>query len=210
MLIVISSPEYQENEIEQIELLFDQGLETFHLRKPNLTKERFEFFLKSISPEHKKKVVLNQYHELALKYNVKGLHLKEDHRNGLSKQEIKEVRKNLQKRNTLLSSSFHKLEDIEQCDGLFDYVFLSPVFESISKPGYASGSELRVQGSEVRKTKIIALGGVKEDTIQKAKDLGYDGVAVLGAIWQEPSQSLSRFETIKSEYQASFKNSTIL
>ncbi|MGZ4048350.1 MAG: thiamine phosphate synthase, partial [Bacteroidia bacterium] len=32
-------------------------------------------------------------------------------------------------------------------------------------------------------TKIIALGGIDENTIQEAINLGFDGAAVLGAIW---------------------------
>ena len=210
MLIVISPEEIIVNEGEIINQLLSNGLELYHLRKPISVKLEYEEFIKTIPSKNKRSIVLHQHHELALRYNVKGLHLKENHRNSLSKQEIKDLKKNLQNRNMILSSSFHSLEEIKTYDGLFDYVFLSPVFESISKPGYVSGSKFRVQGSEVRKTKIIALGGIQESTVAKAKDLGFDGIAVLGAIWQEPSQAFSRFEAIKREYEASFKNSTIL
>ena len=204
VLIVITHPQYIENEVEQLSLLFKSNLQTLHLRKPNWKKADYEALLKSIAPAHKKKLMLHQYHELALKYNVKGLHLKEEHRHKLSMSEIKALKKDLMKKSMLLSSSFHATEEIKPYDGLFDFVFFSPVFESISKPGYLPSSEFRLQSSELKATKVIALGGIQESNISLTKEMGFDGGAMLGAIWQDPHQALSRFEAIKKAYETAF------
>lgn len=204
MLIVITSEKNRENEIEELNSLFELGLETLHLRKPASTKDELESLLKGIAPAHKRKVVLHQHHELAGKYNIKGLHLREENRNSLSTEELKKLKADLRKKNMTISSSFHAVDKMKQYDGMFDYVFLSPVFDSISKEGYTSLLECRVREVAFIKTKIIALGGIKEATIDTAKEYGFDGVAVLGALWQDEVLSLSTFEAIKKQYLRSF------
>ena len=68
-----------------------------------------------------------------------------------------------------------------------DYVFLSPIFDSISKEGYSSHFTQPVlkelQRTKVIDRKVMALGGINLDRIKLAKDLGFGGVVVLGDIW---------------------------
>ena len=198
MLIVITSPEKVANESELINQLFAQGLETLHLRKPSWIRPDFEALLKSINPEYKRKVVLHQFHELASKYNVKGLHLREENRKQLSSSELKELSKELRRKNLTFSSSFHSKEEIILNGNVFDYVFLSPVFDSISKPDYF-GSKFSVQGLKFE-TKVIALGGINANNIGKTKELGFDGVAVLGAVWGEWEKVLQNFSEISMQF----------
>lgn len=191
MLIVITSPDKVANESELINQLFAKGLEILHLRKPSWAKPDFEALLKSINPAYKRKVVLHQFHELAAKYNVKGLHLREENRKQLSVSELKELSKELKHKNLTFSSSFHSKEEIVASENVFDYVFLSPVFDSISKPNYV-GSKFNVQGLKFE-TKIIALGGIEASNIASIQKMGYDGAAVLGAIWGESEMAIENF-----------------
>lgn len=195
MLIVITSPDKIVNESELLNQLFSQGLEILHLRKPLWAKTDFEALLKSINPEHKRKVVLHQFHELAAKYNVKGLHLREENRKQLSVSELKELSKEIKRKNLTFSSSVHSIEDVVASGNVFDYVFLSPVFDSISKPGYV-GSKFNVQSLKCE-TKVIALGGIDLSNIYKTKELGYDGAAVLGAVWRKSEMAIEKFSQIK-------------
>lgn len=198
MLIVITSPDKIPNESELINQLFEQGLEILHLRKPHWAKPDFEALLKSINPEHKRKVVLHQFHELASKYNVKGLHLREENRKQLSVSELKELSKELKRKNLTFSSSFHSKEEIILNGNVFDYVFLSPVFDSISKPDYV-GSKFNVQGLKYE-TKIIGLGGIETSNIASIRKMGYDGAAVLGAVWGKSEIALFNFREIRQQF----------
>ncbi|MBC7389276.1 MAG: thiamine phosphate synthase [Opitutaceae bacterium] len=195
-----------ENEIGLINQLFKSGLQRFHLRKPDVSKEHYESILKSISPENKRKIVLHQYHELAGKYNVKGLHLREVYRKSLNERQIQDLKKELKKKNLSFSSSFHSLEELEKTDGLFDYILLSPVFESISKPGYASENVFNPTYKKL-KTPVIALGGIQSNNIGKVKELGFDGIAVLGAVWQNTQRAVTQLQEIQKEYSKHFTNS---
>ena len=45
-------------------------------------------------------------------------------------------------------------------------------------------------------TEIIALGGIKIENVEKAMEMGFDGIAILGTIWQE-TDFKNRLETCK-------------
>ena len=78
-----------------------------------------------------------------------------------------------------ISSSFHEPEELENCTFEFDYHLLSPVFSSISKEGY-QGRGFDV--NHIDKT-IIGMGGVTTKNLAEFDLLGFNGVGVLGGIW---------------------------
>jgi len=83
--------------------------------------------------------------------------------------------------------SAHSFEELEKMDS--EICFLSPIFDSISKQGYKakySKDELR-EGIAIWKKshsqKLFALGGVEASNIAEIAEIGFDGAAVLGAVW---------------------------
>lgn len=175
-LIVISSPKNFQSEHQLIEELFVEGLKYFHLRKPTFTKKKIENFIKQIPERYYNRIVLHSHHALAEKYNLKGMHVKSH-----------QLKEKLNHQQILISTSFHSLEEIEKCEYNYDYAFLSPVFNSISKIGYTSKfntATLQLSEKLLKYKKIIALGGIDEDKINIVKEIGFDGIALLGVIWQ--------------------------
>ncbi|MCL2260086.1 MAG: thiamine phosphate synthase [Fibromonadales bacterium] len=83
--------------------------------------------------------------------------------------------------------SAHSFEELENIDA--EICFLSPIFDSISKQGYKakySKEELREGIAAWKKKhsqKLFALGGVEASNIAELAELGFDGAAVLGAVW---------------------------
>ena len=68
----------------------------------------------------------------------------------------------------------------------WEYSFISPVFPSISKKGYGENSTIL---NDIKKrtrsnVKLIALGGINENNINEVFESELDGVALLGAIWE--------------------------
>jgi thiamine-phosphate pyrophosphorylase len=94
-----------------------------------------------------------------------------------------------------LSTSIHNAD--EDVDNLFDYAFYGPVFDSISKKGYRSAL---AENTKIKshKSKQIAIGGVDGNNCTKAFEMGFAGVAVLGAIWQSP-EPINEFIKIQSK-----------
>ena len=82
------------------------------------------------------------------------------------------------------------------------YLFLSPIFDSISKQGYPAAftdDELRRAHSDgIIDDRVIALGGITPTNARKAIALGFGGVAVLGDIWQsaDPVSRLKEYTKI--------------
>jgi thiamine-phosphate pyrophosphorylase len=70
----------------------------------------------------------------------------------------------------------------------YDRLLVSPVFPSLSKPGYGPSeklpaADLRAVLALPRRAEVIALGGIDASRIAASCELGFDGVAVLGAVW---------------------------
>jgi thiamine-phosphate pyrophosphorylase len=180
MVIVISNPTMLENEAVLINELFDHGLQLFHLRKPNYSKEELRKLLNEIDASNYPKIALHQRHELAKEFGIKRLHFTEELRIGITPEY-------LCNNDFILSTSVHSVEDLEMLHDVFEYAFLSPVFDSISKPDYkAVQFDLSVNSAQP-KTKVIGLGGITSSNYQKAMKMGFDGVALLGAIWHNPN-----------------------
>lgn len=187
-LIVISSPEFLHDEARLINELFAAGMKRFHLRKPNASVAKMVELVSAIDPDYRAEVVLHQHHELADGFAMHRIHYPEVLR--LLQPEVLEAQK---RRGLGLSTSIHKLE--HACTlSVFDYVFFSPVFNSISKAGYpgALSADFRLLKTEATPA-VIALGGVDYGNIPLVMEMNFDGVAVLGAIWNKPGSPVEHF-----------------
>jgi thiamine-phosphate pyrophosphorylase len=197
MVIVISNPTSVKDEHVIINQLFEEGLELFHLRKPASSVTELSSLLKNIEIKHYAKIALHQHHEIADQFGLKRVHYTEENRKNIFESDLN---KQLQK-NNILSSSIHDIEAYKKVSAHFDYVFLGPVFNSISKPGYHSILKNGFQIPVLRKIKIIALGGIDNKKAEDARTYGFDGIAVLGAIWNKPENALINFKNIKEKWQ---------
>ena len=106
----------------------------------------------------------------------------------LSKDALKSLVKDLQKKGFTISFSLHSFEEIENLPCSLDYAFLSPIFQSISKQDYPSAFSKNdlVNFFQLRKstTPIVALGGIREENLEQLQQIGFVGIALLGSIWQ--------------------------
>jgi thiamine-phosphate pyrophosphorylase len=76
-----------------------------------------------------------------------------------------------------------------------DYVTLSPIFVTASKPGYGPALGLAAIGPAARLgISVLALGGVAADTIGPCLDAGAAGVAVMGEVMRSdhPGHAIGR------------------
>lgn len=189
ILLLISDPDKIEGENELVNKLFECGLDFYHLRKPNYSKDEMEAFLKQINPKFIRKTLLHSHHDLVKKYNIGGFHFPSAFLQ--NENNLKELIHEAKKRKLRTGTSAHSLQEAANLRG-FDYYFLSPVFDSISKEGYKSSfdfkelkSFLKNSASEKNHPEAIALGGIDEDNIDVVKDMKFKGVALLGSIWKD-------------------------
>ncbi len=196
--IVFSLPHQIDNEIEQINtLLLDDEIDYFHLRKPNFDVHQLKDFISRINVDLHYKIVIHSHYHLINVFDLAGINLNKKSLNQLElADEVDQcfiqplVVKNRQiqvNRTTpyIVSYSAHSIDEINQLPFETSYVFLSPIFNSISKPNYPSTfnlDELKTQLKTVN-TKVIALGGVEPKHYNNIKQLGFSGYARLGSYW---------------------------
>jgi thiamine-phosphate pyrophosphorylase len=187
-LVVITQEEQRDGEPEIAEKLFKLGLEVLHIRKPEFSTKQMEDYLKKYPEKYRNRLVLHSHHELAAKMKLRGIHLTEAHRKNKFMLSIKLWYYRNFHKNITISASYHQVRSLKYGKRKYDYVFISPVFESISKRGHKSQYSLSQIADYVRvsKYRVIALGGVDTDKLNLAKEMGFYGVAVMGSIWQSP------------------------
>ena len=180
-MIVLTNPLPVINEIDTIHSLFENGLELLHIRKPDFSETEMTAFLSEIKSDFRQQLVLHSHHQLALAFGIHRIHFTEKRRIEMAEESLKNWKENGFK----LSTSIHNMIDFEQLSNVFDYAFFGPVFESISKPNYASDIdfEKELHHRKNNKTAIIALGGITADKIKTALEYGFDDVALLGTLW---------------------------
>ena len=195
MIIVISNPTPVEQEHKIINALFDEGLSIFHMRKLDYTEKEMNHLLMKIDKQHHPKVAFHQHHAMADHFGSRRLHFTE--------QERKKFMENISEKNKqqyILSTSIHHINAYTSLPDVFDYCFLSPTFNSISKPDLKSMITPDFKLPTKSKIKIIALGGVNASGIPDVKNYDFDGIAVLGAIWTEPEKAIANFKKLQTEW----------
>lgn len=191
MLFVVSYPQNISREAETINLLFENGMELFHLRKPGWHEKEIDVLLEQISKTYHHRIVFHQAHELAKRYGSTRLHFKEAERHKINDKPANGL---------VLSTSIHSLDVLDTLPPFFEYAFTGPVFDSISKRNYSAvGFDERLLKKK-RKIKLIAIGGVKQNNIGDVLQRGFDGAAVLGHVWQSVDP-VETFIRLRKKYE---------
>ena len=183
-LILITPPTYFVEEDKIITALFEEGLDLLHLRKPDTAPIYAERLLTLIPEQYHNRIVVHGHFYLKDEFKLKGVHLnsRNPHLPGNYKGHI--------------SRSCHSLEEVKEHKKNCDYVFLSPVFDSISKKDYHANytpEEIRkAHKSGIIDKKVIALGGIDTDNIRQVKSYGFGGAAIMGALWNKFDSCMDR------------------
>jgi thiamine-phosphate pyrophosphorylase len=102
----------------------------------------------------------------------------------------------------IVGVSAHALGDVEAAAAAgADYVTLSPIFLTSSKPGYGPALGVGAIGEAAKmRIPVLALGGITADSARPCLDAGAAGVAVMGEIMRsdDPRRSVCGFiESLK-------------
>lgn len=169
-----------------LNLMLCEGLDTFHLRKKDYCEEKMRAYIERIPSHFHSQIILHSHFHIVEEYGLKGAHFtKKFTYEEYQEQNIKLALDNVSFER--MGFSFHSINEVETKGTAYDYVFLSPIFDSISNKGYNS----KFKPTELRnflhldsgRPEIIALGGINESKVSMACQMGFDGIALLGHIW---------------------------
>lgn len=196
-LRIISKPTFYPHEHNDVHALCAAGLAYFHVRKPQATQQEMAAWLAGIDGAYRKHLVLHAYPALMAPYGVGGLHIRETERPAYTEATLR----SMQSGGFTVSTSVHTRAVLQQMNSRFTAVFYSPVFPSISKPGYGPDHDMTVLDVAIPPA-IIALGGVDVHTIGRVRAMGYQGAALLGAVWQSTQTPVESFQQIQQLWRA--------
>lgn len=176
-LIAITPENFIKDEITFITTILDSGFDYVHIRKPQSTIDEVRNFINMIPQIYHSRLKLHDYFELTAEFYVGGIHLNK-----------RSSTIPIGKPNLKLSKSCHSLDELIR-NKRYEYLFLSPIFDSISKSGYKSGFDLYDIADKLHCGKIVALGGIDASRMADVRDAGFAGVAFLGYLFFAKSVS---------------------
>lgn len=176
-IIAITTPKEEDDDVFLIKVLLDKGIDIIHLRKPESNINYCRFLLNNLTHSEHMRIVIHDYPELYDEYSLMGIHLN------------KNITSLPDDYNGVKTRSCHSIEEIQQYKAECDYLFLSPIFDSISKNGYKSRFShddlTKASADGIIDHKVIALGGITFDSIDYLKRLNFGGVAMIGGIYNK-------------------------
>ena len=187
-IIAITSPKIINEDVYLIRNLLKMGVFSIHLRKLEATIHECRQLLTQLTKEERAKIIIHDYPELYEEFSLKGIHIN------------KNITSLPDGYNGFKTRSCHSFEEIEKYKNEYDYLFLSPIFDSISKVGYKSNFTkkelLKASDKGIIDSKVIALGGITLDMIPYFKELNFGGIAMIGGIYN--TKALNDFKKIKT------------
>ena len=176
-LIVVTAPTFFVEEDKIITALFEEGLDILHLRKPETPAMYSERLLTLIPQKYHKRIITHEHFYLQEEFSLMGIHL-----NTRNPKEPHDYSGHI-------SCTCHSLDEVRNKKHFYDYLFLSPIYNCITKTGVTSGftaEELRqAEKSKIIDSKVMALGGITPDNILEIKDYGFGGAVIMGDLWNK-------------------------
>lgn len=205
-IILYTAPVDIENEIEIIQNALDAGVDYLYIRKPELDDFSLVDFVEKIPEKYWNKCISSSL-IITKEFNLGGYHFTRDIIEKNEKYNDK-VLEWLHTNNKICSVSAHNENEILTYSNKSNHVIVSPIFKSISKQNYSyewNFDELKqnIATIKIRKNNIqlFAVGGIDINNITLVKQLGFNGVGLLGAIWnasfKAQNELISIIETIK-------------
>jgi thiamine-phosphate pyrophosphorylase len=202
-LIVISSSSSIENEAQTVTKLFEAGLETFHIRKHKLSTKKTKDFISQIPAHFHNRLIIHAHHNLGRRFKLKGIHLTKSHKKNKIQTWFSLKILKLRNPDMLITTSYSNIGQLFEHNEQYkyDYVFLSPIFDSLSSK-FQGGFTAHSLKSAIEKTefKVIARGGIDISAIEKANDIGFYGLAFYSSIWKKKNP-VEEFNRIIEKFQ---------
>ena len=195
LLAVITRPGSFPGEADYLEGLLEAGLTKLHLRKPGAGEKEKTALLERLAVRWAGQLVWHGDREVALSYGIPQVHGSVGLADGKGKSgggmPVGSGGR------LAVSTSVHSWEEMKVLPAGLTYAFISPLFDSISKPGYGANTALLEPPGGDFPCLPVGLGGIGADTIGEMMRRGWKGAAVLGWIWEEPREAVRRYERLK-------------
>ncbi len=202
-LIVITPSKDVSDEQALVTRMFESGLGTLHLRKPKYTTSQMTDYIREIPAHFHNRIVIHSHHKLALKFNLKGIHLSKAHLTKKWSYFFTRLRLKMKFGKTSKSRSYSRLQQIyAKEDQKFDYYLIGTMYNSMTGEFYSGFYEAGITAAIHNGGKsLIARGGTSPSVIGKTAQYGFAGIAFNSYIWGA-ELPFERFSKIIEEFKA--------
>ncbi len=174
-LVVMTQPTFFVEEDKILTSLFDEGLDSLHLYKPDSSPMYSERLLTLLSEDYYSKITVHANFYLKEEYKLRGIHIDD---------EQAPAPKGYKGR---ISRTCTHLELLKDTKRNADYVFLKYIQDSQTEADKKASFTME-QLKEAAHHRLIdkhvyALGGMNLDNVKLAKDLGFGGIVICGDLW---------------------------
>ena len=173
----------EKNFLEQIEDSLKGGVTLLQLREKNLSRE--EFFkeaqkVKKLTDKYGVPLIINDDVEIALQVDAAGVHV------GQKDMEAGEAREKLGA-DKILGVSCRTVEDAKKAEQMgADYLGVGAMFATSTKAEAEVITTERLRSiCQAVSIPVVAIGGIKEENVEKLRDCDISGVAVISGIYAQ-------------------------
>jgi len=200
-IVLYTAPTEIDNEIEIISTLFENGIDYLYLRKPELDDFSLVDFVEQIPEKYWSKCIATSL-IITKEFDLAGYHFTQEslQKNTNYNQKILEW---LHGNNKISSASAHSIEELNRHAGQFKHVMVAPLFPSISKENHfynwdfeTLSKQIATHKSQNTTSRFFAVGGVDATKINEIQTLNFDGIGLLGAIWNSPANATENFNNL--------------
>lgn len=168
-LTVMTQQAFFVEEDKIITSLFDEGLDSLHVRKPGAEPMLSERLLTLLHEENYGKTIVHGHFYLKSEFGLRGIHLESPDAQPPSGYKGQ------------LGRTCHAIEELKDTKRNADYVFLAHVFG----PNAAFTADELEQAARhgLIDKRVWCLGGITVDTLRTARELGFGGAVVCSDLW---------------------------
>jgi thiamine-phosphate pyrophosphorylase len=183
--------------------MFESGLTTLHLRKPKYSTHQMTEYIKEIPAHFHNRIVIHSHHKLALKFDLKGIHLSSTHLTKKWNYFFVRLRLKLKFNKISKSRSYSRLQQIYKPeDQDFDYYFVGTMYNNMTGEFYSGFYEAGIVAAiKNSRKKLIARGGTSPKVVAKTANYGFYGIAFNSYIWNADSP-YENFLKVLDEFKA--------
>lgn len=200
-IVVITSPDKSQSEIPAVIELFHEGLMTLHVRKPKFSTSKLREYIEAIPEQYHNRVIIHSHHRLALRYNLKGIHLTKHHRKNAARLFFKLAWYRLRKPSMVITRSFHQIETLSTNRTKFSYAFINPYFSKIDPLKNSFDVNKKYLADSISKSRcpVYASGNINEENFRELKGMNLKGLAISKMIWKKQEKRGEFFRKIQEE-----------
>lgn len=163
----MTAPTFFVEEDKILTALFDAGLDDLHLRKAGATRTFAERLLMLLDEDDREKITIHGMPYLKAEYGLRAIHISA----GETAPESYRGR---------LTCSCTSIDALREAKRRSDYVLLEGAFDG----GYTRQALEEVARDGLVDRKVYASGGINEESIRAARDIGFGGVVLCDDLWQ--------------------------